>query len=641
MFASIRTREASIERSRGVHARLRRIEDCPKPLVAAIHGTALGGGLEIAMACHYRIAIPSARVGQPEVLLGIIPGAGGTQRLPRLAGVPTALELCTQGNHIEADRALRDGILDRIVDGELLPEAVAFARELVGIRKTREMEEKIRDRDAGLAACAATRLSLKRIARGARGPYASLEAVEASITRGFDAGSEREIELFANCLVSQESRNMVRLFFAEREVAKVPGIPRDTPVSEIRLAAVVGAGTMGGGIAMSYANAGIPVLLKEQNQEPLDRGIATIRRNYEISVSKGRISRERYEQAMALIRPTLSWDGFDEVDIAVEAVFEDFELKRTIFAELGVSPGPNASSPQTRLRSISTHSPTPVDVRNASWDITSSAPPTSCAFWRSSGAESTSNEAIATSLKLARRLHKVGVVVGNGFGFVANRMLAYYMREALLLLEEGAGVPQIDQALIDFGMPVGPFAMQDIAGIDVGWRIRQFLKQQGRTRAEGPQSPIPDWLHEMGRYGQKTACGWYRYDRGTRTGTPDPLIEDLAHKAATARGIERRAISNDEIISRIMTAVANEGANVLDEEMAIRPGDIDVIYVHGFGFPRHRGGPMAWADDVGLREILARVHRYRERFGDYWKPSPLLERLAVSGRGFYTAAAAA
>ena len=641
MFASIRTREASIERSRGVHARLRRIEDCPKPLVAAIHGTALGGGLEIAMACHYRIAIPSARVGQPEVLLGIIPGAGGTQRLPRLAGVPTALELCTQGNHIEADRALRDGILDRIVDGELLPEAVAFARELVGIRKTREMEEKIRDRDAGLAACAATRLSLKRIARGARGPYASLEAVEASITRGFDAGSEREIELFANCLVSQESRNMVRLFFAEREVAKVPGIPRDTPVSEIRLAAVVGAGTMGGGIAMSYANAGIPVLLKEQNQEPLDRGIATIRRNYEISVSKGRISRERYEQAMALIRPTLSWDGFDEVDIAVEAVFEDFELKRTIFAELGRVTRPEcllASNTSTLdIDAFADASGRPERVMGHHFF----SPANVMRLLEIVRGGKTSNEAIATSLKLARRLHKVGVVVGNGFGFVANRMLAYYMREALLLLEEGAGVPQIDQALIDFGMPVGPFAMQDIAGIDVGWRIRQFLKQQGRTRAEGPQSPIPDWLHEMGRYGQKTACGWYRYDRGTRTGTPDPLIEDLAHKAATARGIERRAISNDEIISRIMTAVANEGANVLDEEMAIRPGDIDVIYVHGFGFPRHRGGPMAWADDVGLREILARVHRYRERFGDYWKPSPLLERLAVSGRGFYTAAAAA
>jgi len=638
-FETITTREASLERSRAVHARLRHIEDCPKPLVAAIHGTALGGGLEFAMACHYRVAVPSARVGQPEVQLGIIPGAGGTQRLPRLAGAPLALEMCTLGQHIPAPRALAEGVIDRLIEGELLAGAIAFALEKArsgGIRKSREQNAKLSDRSAAIAACAAARHNLKKIARGAHAPYAAVDSIQAGIELGFDAGSEREIALFADCVLSTESRAMVKLFFAEREVAKIPGIPKDTPTSEIRSVAVVGAGTMGGGIAMNFANAGIPVLLKEVTREALDRGLATIRRNYESSVAKGKLTPAQFEQRFALITPTLTYNGFDQVDMVTEAVFENMDLKKATFAELARVTRPDcilasntstldidefARSSGRPAKVIGTHYFSPANIMKLLEIVR--------------GRES-SAETIATCMKLAKKLNKVGVPVGNCFGFVANRMIAYYMREAYQLLEEGASVPHVDHALVEFGMPVGPFAMQDIAGIDVGARIRQYLRSIGKHRAEGPESPVPDWLFDMGRYGQKTGAGWYRYDSGSRTPIPDPLIDELAGKAAIARGIERHPIPDDEIIARIMTALANEGANILDEGYATRPGDIDVIYVHGFGFPRHRGGPMFYADTVGLKTVLDRVHRYRNQFGDHWRPAPLLERLAASGQTFYT-----
>ncbi|MGA2594214.1 MAG: 3-hydroxyacyl-CoA dehydrogenase NAD-binding domain-containing protein [Bryobacteraceae bacterium] len=644
VFGTIPNRDVSIDRSHRVHALLRRIEGCPKPVVCAIHGTALGGGLEFAMACHYRVAVPSAKVGQPEVLLGIIPGAGGTQRLPRLCGVATAVEMCTLGQHVSAKRALAEGIVDRIVEGELLAGAIAFALEKAAARETRKVREqsaKIADKTAAAATFEAARAGLKKTARGARAPYAAIEAIEAGVFDGFDAGSEREIQLFADCVLSAESRNLIRLFFAEREAAKVPGVPKETPTAEIRSAAVVGAGTMGGGIAMSYVNAGIPVLLKESDQAALDRGLATIRKNYEISASKGKMTQEQVERVMSLIRPTLTYDGFDKVDIVVEAVFENLDLKKSVFADLGRVTRPDcvlasntstldidqfAQSSGRPASVIGTHFFSPANVMKLLEIVRGKA---------------TSNEIIATSLKLSKKLNKVGVVVGNCFGFVANRMLGYYMREGYLLLEEGASVAQIDKVMTDFGMPVGPYGMQDIAGIDVGARIRQYLRSVGKIRLEGPESPVPDWLYEMGRYGQKTGAGWYRYEAGSRTPIPDPLIEELAEKAAKERGIARRQIANEEILSRIMVALANEGANVLEEHMATRPGDIDVIYAYGFGFPRHHGGPMAYADSLGLDQVLAKVNEYRGRLGDHWKPAPLLERLAGAGKGFYDAAAMA
>ncbi len=639
-FETITSREASLERSRTIHARLRQIEDCPKPLVAAIHGTALGGGLEFAMACHYRVAVPSAKVGQPEVLLGIIPGAAGTQRLPRLAGAEMAIEMCTLGQHVPASRAAATGIVDHIVEGDLLAGAIAFALEKAqpgGVRKSRDQNAKLADRASATAACAQARHNLKKTARGAHAPYAAVDAIQAGIELGFDAGSEREIEIFADCVLSTESRAMVKLFFAERDVAKIPDIPKDTPTREIRSAAVVGAGTMGGGIAMNYANAGIPVLLKEVTQDALDRGFATIRRNYESSLAKGKITREHFDRTLALITPTLAYDGFDRVDIVTEAVFENMDLKKATFAELGRLTSPHcilatntstldidefAHASGRPAQVIGTHYFSPANVMKLVEVVR--------------GRES-SKETIATGMKVAKKLNKVGVLVGNCFGFVANRMIAYYMREAYLLLEEGATVSHIDHALVEFGMPVGPFAMQDIAGIDVGARIRQYLRSIGKHRAEGPQSPVPDWLYDMGRYGQKTGSGWYRYEHGSRTPIPDPLIDELAQKAAAERGIERRKISEEEIIARIMTALANEGANILEEGFAARPGDIDIIYVYGFGFPRHRGGPMFYADTVGLHTVLDRVRSYRDKHGDHWHPAPLLERLANAGRSFYNA----
>ena len=639
IFKQLKTREQSMDRSRAVHSRLKAIEDVSKPLVAAIHGHALGGGLEFAMACHYRVALASAKVGQPEVQLGIIPGAGGTQRLPRLCGPALAIEMCTEGKPLTASRAEQAGIVDAIIEGDLLEGAIAFAKARAQTnerRLTRERDDKIADRAAGLAACQSARGTLAKTARGARAPFAAVDAIEACLTMDFAAGSEREIELFAECVLSTESQAMRHLFFAEREVAKIPDVPKDTPTREIRKAAIIGAGTMGGGIAMAYANAGIPVLLKDVDQAALDKGLAVIRKNYESTVSKGKMTPEAMARTVGLITPTTTYDGFSDVDIVIEAVFENMDLKKTTFADL---------SKVTREDAILATNTSTLDIDEFAQSSGRPAQVIGHHFFSPANVmklleivrgRETSTEVIASSLKLAKKLNKVGVVVGNCFGFVANRMLAYYMREAYLLLEEGASVSQIDKALTDFGYPVGPFGMQDIAGIDVGWRIRQYLKSVGKTRAEGPQSTVPDRMYEMGRYGQKTSAGWYRYEPGSRNRIPDPIVEQVAAEEAERRGVKRRSITDDEIIARIMTALANEGAKVLEEGYAIRASDIDVVYVHGFGYPRHRGGPMFYADTVGLPVVLERVKQYREQFGDYWRPSPLLEQLAAQNRGFHS-----
>ena len=641
VFDTLKTREQSLERSARTHDLLKRLEDCPKPLVAAIHGNSLGGGNEVAMACHYRIATSDARVGQPEVLLGIIPGAAGTQRLPRLAGVPLALKMCTDGMPISARDAHASGLVDRIATGNLQDSAIAFAIELAeqhGSRKTRDQSEKIADVAAGLAACAQVRAALGKTAKGQRAPYAAVDAIQGGLQQPFAIASAHERELFADCVVSTESKALRHLFFAEREAAKIPDVPKDTPTREISRAAVIGAGTMGGGIAMTYANAGIPVFVKEVEQVALDRGMATIRKNYESSVAKGKMTSDALERRMALITPTLTYDGFDTVDIVVEAVFENMDLKKTTFAELGRVTRPEcilaSNSSTLDIDEFAAASGRPALVLGHHFF----SPAHVMKLLEIVRARETSRETIATSLKLAKRLGKVGVVVGNCFGFVANRMLAYYMREAYLLLEEGASPAQIDKALTDFGMPMGPFAMQDVAGIDVGARIRQYLKSIGKTRAEGPQSQVPDQLFEMGRYGQKTGAGWYRYEPGSRTPISDPLIEELADKEARRRGIARGSVSEDEIVARVTTALANEGARALEDGFAIRASDIDVIYAYGFGFPRHRGGPMFYADTVGLDVVLARVKEYRARFGDYWKPAPLIEKLVAEGCGFYSGA---
>ncbi len=435
--------------------------------------------------------------------------------------------------------------------------------------------------------------------------------------------------------MSTESKALRHLFFAEREAAKVPDVPKETPVKDIKRAAVVGAGTMGGGIAMSYANVGIPVLLKEVDQAALDRGLAVIRKNYESSVAKGRLTQEGFERTMALITPTTSYDGFDQVDIVVEAVFEHMDLKKATFTDLGRVTRPDcvlASNTSTLdIDEFAQSSGRPGQVIGHHFF----SPANVMKLLEIVRGRETSREVIATSVKLGKRIAKVPVVVGNCFAFVANRMLAYYMRESYLLLEEGASVEQIDRVLTDFGLPVGPFGMQDIAGIDVGARIRQYLASIGKTRAEGPQSAVPDRLFEMGRYGQKTGAGWYKYEAGSRERIPDPLVEAIAVEEAGKRGITRAPIADEEILARVTTALANEGMRVLEDGFALRAGDIDVIYCYGFGFPRHRGGPMFYADTVGLPVVLDRVKKYRARFGDYWMPAPLLEKMVAEGRALY------
>ena len=654
-FELLKTPADSMARSAGTHALLKRVEDCTKPLVAALHGNALGGGLEVAQACHFRVATKDAKIGQPEVLLGIIPGAGGTQRLPRLAGAALALTMCTDGKPVTAPKALAAGIIDHIVPeregiperegfsraaDDLLTGAIAFAKGKAKAREIRKVRDIVINADgvkAGLEACDAMRASLKKTAKGLRAPYAVVDAIEAGLKLSFDEGSVRERELFADCVASTESKALRHLFFADREVAKVPDVPKDTPTKDIKRAAVVGAGTMGGGIAMNYANAGIPVLLKEVDQTALDRGMATIRKNYEVTMSKGKMTAEQVEKTMALITPTTSYDGFDQVDIVTEAVFENMDLKKATFTDLGRVTRPDcilaSNSSTLDIDQFANASGRPAQVLGHHYF----SPANVMKLLEIVRGKETSKEVIASSLKLSKKLAKVGVVVGNCFGFVANRMLAYYMREAYLLLEEGASVEQIDRVLVEFGLPVGPFGMQDIAGIDVGARIRQYLKSIGKSRAEGPQSAIPDRLFELGRYGQKTGAGWYTYDApGSRNRATDPLIEQMANEEAKKRGIVRRPISDEEIIARITTALANEGARVLADKFATRPGDIDVIYVYGFGFPRFRGGPMFYAETVGLPTVLSRVNEYRARFGDYWEPAPLLEKLVAEGRGFYT-----
>jgi 3-hydroxyacyl-CoA dehydrogenase len=639
IFGTLKTREQSLARSEGTHARLKRIEDSTKPLIAAIHGNALGGGLEVAMSCHYRIIAPDARVGQPEVLLGIIPGAGGTQRLPRLCGAELAIEMCTGGKPLDAKRAGDAGIVDNVAGRDLLDDAVQFALAMAAtgeIRKTRELTAKVADRTAGVAACLAARASLAKTAKGVKAPFKAVDAIEGAFTLDFEAGSKQERELFADCVTATESRALVHMFFADREAAKVPDVPKDTPAAKIERAAVIGAGTMGGGIAMAYANAGIPVLLKDVDDASLQRGMATIRKNYESTVAKGKMKPEAMDLTLGLITPTTTDDGFDTVDIVVEAAFEDMNLKKQIFADLGRITTPScilASNTSTLdIDEFAKASGRPAQVIGHHFF----SPANVMKLLEIVRGRETSKETIATSLAIAKRLGKVGVVVGNCFAFVANRMLAYYMREALLLLEEGATVPQVDRAMTSFGMPVGPFGMQDIAGIDVGWRIRQFLKSIGRTRADGPQSAVPDRLYEMGRYGQKTGAGWYKYNAGSRDRIHDPLVDEIAATEAAKRGITRRTVEDEEIVARMMTALANEGARILEEGYATRASDIDVVYAYGFGYPRYVGGPMFYADTVGLPTVLARVKKYREQFGDYWKPAPLLEKLVAEGKNFHS-----
>ena len=614
---------------------IKSIEDCPKPTVAAIHGTAFGGGLEVAMGFHYRVAVDSAQVGQPEVKLGIIPGAAGTQRLPRLAGVAKATQMCADGNPISAKDALAAGIIDSIVEGDLLSGAIAFVKEKIASGehppKTRERNEKLGDAATNAPIFEAARAQAKKNARGMLAPQAAIDAVEAATKLSFDEGVAREKELFQQCLFSDQSKAMIHVFFGEREVAKIPGIGKDTQQIAINKAAVIGAGTMGGGIAMNYANAGIPVIMKETTQEALDRGVATIAKNYQNSVNKGRFPQEVMDKRMALITPQLSYDGFEEADIITEAVFEGMALKKEIFAELDkiAKPGAVLASNTSTLSidEIASATSRPEFVIGHHYF----SPANVMRLLEIVRGQATSREVIATSMALSKRLKKVGVLVGNCYGFVGNRMLHQYGREAQFLVEEGAKPQDVDGALYKFGMAMGPLAVGDLAGLDVGWRIRKehrHLEKPGLRYAK-----VADELCERGRYGQKTGAGWYKYDEN-RKAIPDPVVDALIEQIAAAEGIKRRAVTEEEIIERTQYALINEGAKILEEGIALRAVDIDIIYLNGYGYPAWRGGPMWYGDTVGLKKVYDRVCQFHEEHGEQWTPAPLLKELAEAGKTF-------
>src|ERR1700678_3804759 len=612
---------------------LLRVEDSRKPTVVAIHGTAFGGGLELAMSGHYRVAVPSAQVGQPEVKLGIIPGAAGTPRLPRLGGVSAAVEMCADGKPVSAEKALALGIIDKLVDGDLLAGAIAFAREVASkpAPKTRERNGKLGTPEQNAPIFTAARENARKKQRGLLAPVAAIDAVEAATKLPFEEGCKVEQELFIKCLMSDQSKALIHVFFGEREVAKIPDIPKDTPLIPVRRLAVVGAGTMGGGITMVFANAGIPVLLKEADQAALDRGLATIQKNYANSVKRGRFTQQFVDECLKRIEPTLSFDGFSSVDMVIEAVFEGMALKKEIFGQLDrvCKPGAILASNTSTLSidEIASTTSRPESVIGTHFF----SPANVMRLLEIVRGKKTGNDVIATCMQLSKKIGKIGVPVGNCRGFVGNRMFGPYRREAQFLVEEGASIEAVDAALTDFGMVMGPLATADLAGLDVRWRIRQ---EHRHLEKPGIRQPFAeDKLCELGRYGQKTEAGWYKYDTQRRA-TIDPLVDQLLSEWVAEAGVPQRQISTEEIADRCILALVNEGARILQEGYALRASDIDIIYINGYGFPAYRGGPMWYADTLGLKTVYQRILQFHNLHGETWEPAPLLKQLAEQGRTF-------
>ena len=616
-----------------MHDRLKRIEDLPLPVVFALHGTALGGGVELAMAGHYRVAVPDAQVGQPEVNLGIIPGAEGTQRLPRLVGVEKALEMCVAGRPIKAAEALAIGLVDRIVEGDLVEGAVAFAREVAGkpLRKTRERTDKLPSGDALPALLEGGRKLAAQIRPHQTAPLSVVDAIEAAATLPFDEGCAREAQLFARCAESSQAKALIHAFFAERTVAKVPGVSKDTPVPAFKTVGIIGAGTMGTGIAVACANAGMQVILSDSSAAAAEKGLAAVRKSYDGALKRGKFTPQAVEERVARVRPQTGYDGFEDADVVIEAVFESMALKKEIFRALdGIAKpecllGTNTSTldidaiarETTRPeRVIGLHFFSPAHIMRLLEIVRGST---------------TATDTVAAALAFAKRLGKVGVVVGNNPGFVGNRMMFPYMYEAQYLVQEGATPAQVDRALTDFGMAMGIFAVDDMGGLDVLFRVQQELGHFTDGAARKPL--VHTRLYDMGRLGQKAGKGWYLYgdDRKPR---PDPEVDALIETLSTAAGIARRTIADDEIVERCIYALINEGAKILEEGHALRASDIDVIYVTGYGFPGWRGGPMLHADLVGVTHVYDRIAAFHRELGPRWAPAPLLARLAAEGRTF-------
>ena len=605
-----------------------------KPMVAAIGGFAMGGGLELALGCHYRVAAPKAQLALPEVKLGILPGSGGTQRLPRIVPVAKAIEMMTTGNPIPADKGKELGLVDEIAPGDLLEAAVAFAKRLVadgkGPRRVRDMPAKL-DGDVQ-AFFAQAREQVAKASRGYPAPLEIVACAEAACTRPFDEGRKFERERFAVLVETTESKALRHMFFAERQTTKIPDVPDDTPTRAVKKAAVIGAGTMGGGITMSLANAGVPTTIIEVSKEALDRGVATIRKNYAATVSKGRLRQEDMDKRMALITPALELAAAQDADMVIEAVFERMDVKQDMFRKLDAIAKPGAilatNTSTLDVDAIAAVTGRPQDVIGTHFF----SPANVMRLLEVVRGKQTAKDVLATTLQLGKKIKKVPVVSGVCDGFIGNRMIEKYGQQSLFLLDEGCSPQQVDGAAQQWGMAMGPLTMGDMAGLDIGWEIR---KRRYVERPNFVYSKVGDRICERGRYGQKTGKGWYRYELPNRKPIPDPEVDQILAEYRKEIGVQPRAIANEEIVERLIFALVNEAAYILEEGIAMRASDIDMVYLTGYGFPPYRGGPMFYADTVGLDRVLASIERFQKGYmGEVWKPAPLLVKLAKEGKRF-------
>ena len=602
-----------------------RIENCSKPVVAAIHGTALGGGLEVALGCHYRVAVPTAKFGVPEVKLGLLPGAGGTQRLPRVAGVPKALEMVTGGGMIGAREATGLGLIDRLIEGDLVEHAVAYADEVKDIRplpKSSERDDKLAEARANPAIFADFRKANARKMKGFDAPELNIQAVEAAVAKPYAEGVLDERRLFMQLMSGSQAKAQQYLFFAERKAAKIDNIPADTKARDIRRVGVIGAGTMGGGISMNFLSAGIPVTIVEMAQDALDRGTGTVRKNYEATAAKGRMTPDQVEQAMGALNPTLDFNALADCDLIIEAVFETMEVKKEIFGKLDkiAKPGAILASNTSYLNvdEIAAATSRPKDVVGLHFF----SPANVMKLLEVVRGAKTAPDVLVTAMQLAKKIKKVAVVAGVCHGFIGNRMLMPRQVEATKLLLEGATPEQIDRVHVEFGMPMGPFQMADLAGVDIGWH-------RDVNRIEN----IRDALAAEGRWGQKKNAGFYEYDEKRRP-SPSARVQEIIEDFRAKEGVEKRDISDQEIVERTLYTMVNEGAKILEEGMAQRASDIDVVWIYGYGWPVYRGGPMHWADSEGLDKIVAGLRNQEARMGNDFSFSRLLLDKAASGGKF-------
>jgi 3-hydroxyacyl-CoA dehydrogenase len=617
---------------------IRLVELCSKPVVAAVHSVCMGGGLELALGCHYRVAAPGANVALPEVKIGLIPGAGGTQRLPRALGVETALNMIVSGDPVKSELLASlpgQKLFDKLItEGDLLQGAIAFATEVADKRPlplVRDIKVKHPNPDGYFQFA---RNTVKAMAKNFPAPGKCVDAVEASLKRKFDDGMAYERELFVGLMMTPECKALRHAFFAERAASKIPDVPEDTPLRQIKKVAVIGAGTMGGGIAMNFLSAGIPVVMLEMKQDALDRGVATIRKNYEAQVKKGKLKPEKYEAQMAALTTTLDYAGIGDADMVIEAVFEDMEVKKAVFEKLDAVMKPGAilatNTSTLDVNKIAAFTKRPQDVIGTHFF----SPANIMKLLEVVRGEHTAKDVLATVMALGKKIKKTCVVSGVCDGFIGNRMIEQYSRQAGFLLEEGATPEQVDKAVEKFGFAMGPFRMGDLAGNDVGWYIR---KRRYIEKPDLRYSKTADKLCELGRFGQKTGAGWYDYQPGKRDAIPSPVVNEMIVKHRAEMGLTPRQISDDEIVHRLVFALVNEAARLLQEGIALRASDVDMVYLTGYGFPLHRGGPMCYADTVGLYNVVQAMKRFAANPNDdasFWQPAPLLAQLAAEGKSF-------